>query len=246
MRTTAGVPFSGRGRMTQSLAATVATLICHFTLAGEAAAPAKVPHDAYSGYFASNKFEPDAKQSFVVFTDQDQFDKVFGVAFVMRDKARRLPTDAFKSLMVLAVIKRGNAFVEYEVEDVTVEHGVIHLRYRTTSKKTPETTFACPLIVSVPRDNYKSVVFIENGKRLKTVVTAHQAVLSEDEGQILFDFSKPDAAKQWQTVNDGVMGGVSDGRFKITDNMTIEFFGTLSLENNEGSFRFVRGQRRST
>ena len=55
----------------------------------------------------------------------------------------------------------------------------------------------------------------------------------------LVDFAGPDAAQKWQAVNDGVMGGVSDGRFKITDKGTLEFFGTLSLENN-GGFASVR------
>ncbi|MFM8702666.1 MAG: CIA30 family protein, partial [Planctomycetia bacterium] len=40
-------------------------------------------------------------------------------------------------------------------------------------------------------------------------------------------------------VNDGVMGGVSEGRFRITEDKTLEFFGTLSLENN-GGFASVR------
>ncbi len=55
----------------------------------------------------------------------------------------------------------------------------------------------------------------------------------------LFDFPGPEAAQQWQVVNDGVMGGVSDGRFRITPEDTLEFFGTLSLENN-GGFASVR------
>ena len=57
--------------------------------------------------------------------------------------------------------------------------------------------------------------------------------------KVLFDFTGADAAKEWQTVNDGVMGGVSEGKFKITDTKTLEFFGTLSLENN-GGFASVR------
>jgi monofunctional biosynthetic peptidoglycan transglycosylase len=66
-------------------------------------------------------------------------------------------------------------------------------------------------------------------------------LVAAGEEQVLFDFGNPDAAKQWQTVNDGVMGGVSDGRFKITDNKTMEFFGSLSLENN-GGFASVRSR----
>lgn len=63
-----------------------------------------------------------------------------------------------------------------------------------------------------------------------------------DEPRALFDFAHPEAAQAWQPVNDGVMGGVSDGRFRITDAGTMEFFGTLSLENN-GGFASVRSRR---
>lgn len=65
-----------------------------------------------------------------------------------------------------------------------------------------------------------------------------QAV-AEEALQPVLDFAGPDAAQKWQAVNDGVMGGVSDGRFKITPENTLEFFGTLSLENN-GGFASVR------
>jgi monofunctional biosynthetic peptidoglycan transglycosylase len=64
-------------------------------------------------------------------------------------------------------------------------------------------------------------------------------VMADDTLQLLFDFTRVDAAKEWQTVNDGVMGGVSDGKFQITDAKTMEFFGTLSLANN-GGFASVR------
>ena len=64
-------------------------------------------------------------------------------------------------------------------------------------------------------------------------------VMAEEKPEVLFDFTNPDAAKEWQTVNDGVMGGVSEGKLKITAEKTLEFFGTLSLENN-GGFASVR------
>ena len=64
-------------------------------------------------------------------------------------------------------------------------------------------------------------------------------VMAEETPTPLFDFTGADAAKDWQTVNDGVMGGVSEGKFKITDKKTMEFFGTLSLANN-GGFASVR------
>jgi NADH dehydrogenase [ubiquinone] 1 alpha subcomplex assembly factor 1 len=64
-------------------------------------------------------------------------------------------------------------------------------------------------------------------------------VMTEDTPITLFDFTGTDAAKEWQNVNDNVMGGVSEGKFKITDKKTMDFFGTLSLANN-GGFASVR------
>lgn len=63
--------------------------------------------------------------------------------------------------------------------------------------------------------------------------------MADNQPQPLIDFARSDAAGEWQTVNDGVMGGVSEGKFKITDTKTLDFFGTLSLDNN-GGFASVR------
>lgn len=128
-----------------------------------------VKHDTYGGYFASNKFEPDAAQSFVAISDQQRFDEVFGVAFVMRDKAHRLPKDAFANLMVLATVKRGGAIWEYQVQEVVEKQGQLEIRYAAKSKPQQGATFASPLIVSVPKKKYESVTFVENGKPVKTL-----------------------------------------------------------------------------
>jgi len=63
--------------------------------------------------------------------------------------------------------------------------------------------------------------------------------MAENQDQLLFDFGKTDSANEWQIVNDGVMGGISQGQIKITTEKTMEFVGWLSLENNGGfaSFR---------
>lgn len=65
----------------------------------------------------------------------------------------------------------------------------------------------------------------------------------EEKSRILFDFADATARTQWQAVNDGVMGGRSDGRFRIAKERSMEFFGTLSLENN-GGFASVRSRTR--
>ena len=76
--------------------------------------------------------------------------------------------------------------------------------------------------------------------RLPLLLTAFlMQALAEKPLQLLLDFVGPDAAQKWQAVNDGVMGGVSEGRFRITADNTMEFSGRLSLENN-GGFASVR------
>jgi len=56
---------------------------------------------------------------------------------------------------------------------------------------------------------------------------------SDDSMKILRDFSKPNAAIPWPSQNDGVMGGISEGRAEIRGS-SLHFFGTISLANNGG------------
>jgi hypothetical protein len=137
------------------------------TLPPPAVDPTNLPFETYSGYFVSNQFEPNAAESFVVISDQEQFDKVFGVAMVMRDKSHRLPKELFKENLILAAIKRGKAVWEFKVENVPVSNGVAELRYTATSKASDSATFASPLIVSIPRGKYTVVRFRENEKVVK-------------------------------------------------------------------------------
>ena len=55
---------------------------------------------------------------------------------------------------------------------------------------------------------------------------------------ILEDFS-PKNHLEWQIINDGVMGGMSEGRFRINTDQTADFWGNVSIENN-GGFASVR------
>jgi NADH dehydrogenase [ubiquinone] 1 alpha subcomplex assembly factor 1 len=73
------------------------------------------------------------------------------------------------------------------------------------------------------------------------IVFMASPAMSEEENRMLFSFETTDAARLWQSVNDGVMGGRSDGRFQINKQHQMEFYGTLSLENN-GGFASVRSR----
>lgn len=56
---------------------------------------------------------------------------------------------------------------------------------------------------------------------------------------ILFDFSTTSNLKNWRIVDDGVMGGRSNGNFSINEEGYGEFSGVISLKNN-GGFSSVR------
>lgn len=76
------------------------------------------------------------------------------------------------------------------------------------------------------------------------VAAINSPLIAEDGERVMFSFEKGDSSRQWQTVNDGVMGGRSDGRFTINDDKQMEFYGTLSLANN-GGFASVRSRGRN-
>jgi uncharacterized surface protein with fasciclin (FAS1) repeats len=62
---------------------------------------------------------------------------------------------------------------------------------------------------------------------------------TESIGKLLTDFSDESVAKQWISVNDNVMGGISEGGFRISQDNTLVFSGNLSLENR-GGFTSIR------
>jgi NADH dehydrogenase [ubiquinone] 1 alpha subcomplex assembly factor 1 len=51
---------------------------------------------------------------------------------------------------------------------------------------------------------------------------------------MIFDFNNPGSLKPWQTINDTVMGGVSESRLQPGNNGTALFSGNVSLENFGG------------
>ncbi len=58
---------------------------------------------------------------------------------------------------------------------------------------------------------------------------------------MIYDFNKNSSPKDWLIVDDGVMGGLSEGNFTIDTDGNGVFNGTVSLENN-GGFSSVRHQ----
>ena len=130
----------------------------------------KLKFEIYSGYFVSNKFEPQETRSFVVANNRKQFDQVFGVAFVLRDKSHRLEEDELKSKTVIAAIRRGKSLCDFKINSVINKDGVLEMHYAAKMQKESTASFACPLIISVPKENSKKSILLKMekfSKRLK-------------------------------------------------------------------------------
>jgi hypothetical protein len=136
-------------------------------IAADEAKGKPVEAQVHSGYFEKNNAGLKGEASYLAFTDKDAFDKIFGTAVVMGKKPNFLAKDAFDNKLVVAVIKRGDAVTEYDVEKVTADNGKLYVQYKAKTKGSGGTArYASPLIVSVDRGKYNEVEFIENGKKV--------------------------------------------------------------------------------
>lgn len=77
------------------------------------------------------------------------------------------------------------------------------------------------------------------------LTAAKEPTSRPDPLRMIYDFDTRSSSGEWTAVNDGVMGGVSEGRFRITDGGILEFFGIVSLENN-GGFASIRSRPSET
>jgi hypothetical protein len=131
----------------------------------------KVEYHRYAkAYFEKNSSGLTGESSFLAITDQAGFEKVFGVGRVMGKAPDLLPKDAFDKKMVIAVIKRGSALFDYKDVSVTSAAGVLYVKYTAEGKGAGGTAkFASPLILTVDRSNFKSVVFVDSDKKVGNV-----------------------------------------------------------------------------
>jgi hypothetical protein len=125
-------------------------------------------YELHTGHFEKNDSGLKGEASYLVLGDRDAFEKVFSSAATTK-KQSFVPKNAFEKKMVVAVIKRGNAPTDYKVEKVTSDEGVLYVQYTAKMGRISSATFRSPLVLTADRNKYKSVVFIENGKKVDTV-----------------------------------------------------------------------------
>lgn len=71
------------------------------------------------------------------------------------------------------------------------------------------------------------------------VLLVPRAESSEQLTKVIAAFGEDGVEQDWISVNDTVMGGVSTGQARVTEEKKLAFTGTISLENN-GGFASIR------
>ena len=124
--------------------------------------------------------------SFLAFTDQDSFDKAFGKTPSKEDltnflpngeakgkKPNLLPKDVFDKKMVVATTVRGSNISAYRVVKVTADSDTLYVQYLEQSAFAGNNRiWSSPLILSVDKGPYASVVFILGNKKYGTATIA--------------------------------------------------------------------------
>jgi hypothetical protein len=129
----------------------------------------KVNFDIYQQpYFVKNTAPIKGNPACLVITSKKQFDEIFGVGFVMKQKYKLIDDKTFESKMVLVVVNKGNAFWTYK--DVRTEQCKGKITLQFAADMTPSSsTSAVPLIVAVERGGNTRVLFREGDKELAEV-----------------------------------------------------------------------------
>jgi hypothetical protein len=131
-----------------------------------------VEYTVYTAYFEKNTSGLKGATSFLCITDQEAFDKIFQARppLMGGEKPKLLPNDAFEKHIVAAAILRGDKPYQYKTEKVTADDGTLYVRYQAKATGDDKGTakFASPLVITVPKEKYKSIVFIANGKKAGT------------------------------------------------------------------------------
>ncbi len=113
--------------------------------------------------FVKNDAGLDKQAHFIMVKEQKEFERYFGQAALMWQK-KKLPPPDFAKQIVVAAIHQGKFYTEYKVQAVTNANKVTTIIYTTVTKPTPATTYACPMILTLPREGLTTVNFVENGQ----------------------------------------------------------------------------------
>lgn len=145
-----------------------------------AAAERKVEFHSYANarYFERNDSNLMGDSSYLVFNSLEKFEQIFGYATISGDN-HFMPENVFNSKLIIAMIKRGQSIYKYDLKKVTVKNKKLYVWYavapedqEAAKKKARDDglySYATTCFLTVDKNKYSEVIFMENGKRAGTV-----------------------------------------------------------------------------
>jgi hypothetical protein len=124
-----------------------------------------IEYVVHTGHFERNDSGLKGDASQLVFTDADAMAKIFGTVPPLGGKKQSPVTkDVFGNNLVVAAITRGSSVGTYSDVTTRLSGTTLTVTYKVRLGADSTANFATPLILSVPKDGIKSVVFVVNGK----------------------------------------------------------------------------------
>ncbi len=149
----------------------VSLLVCTVAFVEDQPKEEKPSSTIHTGHFVRNDTGDEARSLYLL-KDLEAFEKVFGTVPPLNNNGGRktdpVKDGMFEKNVVVAVVIRGMAISTYTEVSTKVAGEKLVVAYKCETGKPGTATFASPLIVSVPKGEWKTVSFIENGKEVGT------------------------------------------------------------------------------
>ena len=124
------------------------------------------------GYFERNDSGLKGKSSYLLLETRAAFESLFGIARTMGEPPPWVEPVAFERSLAVVAIRRSNAIWTFEVDEVVRVEDEVRVAYRADEGTRGTASYACPLIILIPRGDYRKIRVLENGKRVATLEPA--------------------------------------------------------------------------
>jgi hypothetical protein len=123
----------------------------------------------HTGHFVRNDTVNETRSLYVC-VDMEAFEKLFGTVPPLNGNGGRktnpVKEEVFEKNTVVAVVTRAMAITTYTEVSTKVDGTKLVVSYKCETGKPSSASYASPLVLSVPKGEWKTATFIENGKEV--------------------------------------------------------------------------------
>ena len=130
----------------------------------------QIQYKTHTHYFVKNTFKTEKEGSFLLLKEYKDFEKVFGAA-ATSEKITWIKPEDFNTNFFVAIIKdAGNSNYEFTAKNIYRDKFIINFEYNFLPKEQNLSYKQVQyIIVSFPKLKFKTIQFLENGKKNKYV-----------------------------------------------------------------------------